>query len=264
MSSDDKDRLHRTAQNCIFYYVLLVCTTALGMTLYATGHCAFIDRHVILTEKSSTTSFCDKLNIPQDYCSGMLENHGVSFWAWKIAFPADQQACFAYNQYIEGLGDVTPPFDGMFNVAKACEGVAIFFGAFAWLTMLFSLCCRIGLQFGMKYLSFCFFIACIAQSLAFLIFLSAVCDVGFFSAYSEEPLPVDIESVSCRRNKATNMAIAAVMLNFCATCLSLVAVAPDPAIEFCGERQDAVARKEYADDGMAREGKSPVLPKDVA
>ncbi|GKY99797.1 hypothetical protein MPSEU_000933500 [Mayamaea pseudoterrestris] len=238
MSTEDRQRMYQAAQKCNFSCLFLVCTVAFSMSLYATGFCAFVSRDVVLQQGNDIASVCANFDIPQEQCTSMLGSQGVGFWAWEMTLPVDQQACFSYTQYVDGIGYVTPRFDRQFNSAKACQGVAVFFGALAWFTMAFSLCCPLH-KSGGKCLSFYFFIAFLFQSLAFLIFKSDICKPGFFNAYFGGTTPAGIESVSCSRNRATNMAIAAVVLYFYAMSLVPGATAPDPIINYFGtsERQ---------------------------
>ena len=242
--------MYQTAKKCNYVCLFLVCTTAFIMSLYATAFCSFVNRNIELQDGATIGSVCSSLDIPQDQCTSMLDNHGVGFWAWEMTIPVDEQACFSYTQYVDGVGYVTPEFDRKFNSARACQTVSIFFGMLAWFVMMFSACCPIH-KTGLKCLSACFFIAFFFQGLAFLIFKSDICDVGFFSVYFGGTLPDGVVNVSCSRNRATNMAIAATVLYFYAMTLVHGAQAPDPVINFRSSDETQAVAPEKAKEEMS-------------
>lgn len=256
MSSDDKAKMYKAAKQCNFFCLFLVCTTAWIMSLYATAFCAFVDRSVNFQAQDNVDSVCATLSIPEDQCVSILGEHGVGFWAWEITVPEDQQVCFSYTQYVNGVGYVTPEFDTMFNTARASMIVAVFFGALAWFTMALFSCCPLN-QASIKCLAFYFFISGFFQGLGFLIFKSDICDIGFFSAFFDGgTIPDGILSVSCSRNMATNMAIAATVLYFFAMLMVPGATAPPPMLTFSGaaeekeqeEEEEVVESKEAASE----------------
>ena len=89
------------------------------------------------------------------------------------------------------------------------------------------------------------------QGLAFLIFKSDICKAGFFSVYFGGAVPEDVLDVSCGRNIATNMAIAATVLYFYAMALVHGAQAPDPVINFGGRGETVVEAPEKAPEEAA-------------
>jgi hypothetical protein len=151
----------------------------------------------------------------------------VGFYGWMATVPVDTQVCVSYAQPVPNVGWVVPDFDKAFNAAEVFAIMANVFGAFGWFSVIFATCCPVS-QERIAGLSCYFSLACICQSLTFLLYASNVCEPGFFGAYFPA-IDIDntVEDVTCSLGTGAKLSITAAVLY--AVCSSLAPISSAPA-----------------------------------
>ena len=153
---------------------------------------------------------------------------GVGFYQWMGTVPVDTKLCLSYTMFVPQVGWVTPDMDSAFNAGQVFSIMANIFGAFGWFSVIFATCCPVS-QERIAGLSCYFSLACIFQSLTFLLFASEVCDLGFFGQYFPNvDVENAIESVTCSLGTGSKLSIAAAVLYAVCSFLAPISTAPKP------------------------------------
>jgi len=94
----------------VFLLLFLMTTGAFCCTLASTGFCAFVSRHIQLSEPASEYCSNPDNGFEEDptQCETFLQNHGIGFWGWQAAVAnpipgePDVLVCLAYTQFVPG------------------------------------------------------------------------------------------------------------------------------------------------------------------
>ena len=112
-------------------------TAAFICGMWAYSACDFNLRYVTLAQNEAVTEACANANILPPFdtlCEKTTGTHGIGFEGWWVQ---TDQLCYSYLQLAPNGLYVQPPFDTMFNSARALAITALVFGGAAWYEMFF-------------------------------------------------------------------------------------------------------------------------------
>ena len=117
-------------------------TAAFICGMWAYSACNFNLRYVTLAQNQAVEDACANANILPPFdtlCEKTTGTHGIGFEGWWID---TDQICYSYLQLAPNGQYVEPPFDTMFNSARALAITALVFGGAAWYVIFFPFCFR--------------------------------------------------------------------------------------------------------------------------
>ena len=117
-----------------------MATAAFICGMWAYSACDFNLRYVTLAQNQAVEEACANANILPPFdtlCEKTTGTHGIGFEGWWVQ---TDQLCYSYLQLAPNGLYVTPPFDTMFNSARALAITALVFGGAAWYVMFFFSC----------------------------------------------------------------------------------------------------------------------------
>mmetsp|Transcript_25116 Transcript_25116/g.59274 ORF Transcript_25116/g.59274 Transcript_25116/m.59274 type:complete len:347 (+) Transcript_25116:99-1139(+) len=214
--------------------LLILSTASIICGIYSFANCDFLTRNVTLSGDYASggyTAACDDLNydlqgeandFQLEVCHSVMQPHGIGFVNWQSAVDGtDQESCFSYKQQMP-WGKDRPVLDNAFGASRIFSIMGIIFGAFAWCTLTCNMLYMD--QQRLKGMTCYYIVAAFFHGMSLLVFLSDVCEAGFFKNYlvplsqrdSADGGPfdrvIDDVTVTCSRSGGANMAIGAVVL----------------------------------------------------
>jgi hypothetical protein len=235
----DDEQKSSMAGKCGFMMLSTVATAAWILNLYSLSSCNFAERYVTLSEGVTIDDACAQLGMDGTFgpvCDSLLTNTEVGFWGFEVTVPVDQRVCYGYTITMP-WGYVDPYFDTKFNSARALIVTAATLGGAAWLTLMFSCCCRLDAA-KMKCMGLYFSLAMLFQGLGLLFLSSSACNVGFFATYFPASSGIDtsgiVADIGCNMSTGAKCAISATVLYLLCNCLVGVAVPPEPILQVRG------------------------------
>jgi len=106
MANLTRERKNDMVGLCSCFLVTIFSLVAFVCGLTAIGYCSFVKRQIVFTSGPAAQAICAKVNIPEDQCNAMTQNHGVGFFGWQTTVPENQLVCMSYTQYIPGAFQV--------------------------------------------------------------------------------------------------------------------------------------------------------------